>query len=673
MNKIQTINLGGNPFTIDDDAYEYLQAYIRSLKKHFNDTPGRDEIINDIEARISELLLERVEGKSIVSLREIREVIVIMGSPEEFGADPIDEKTFASDKGTGKIRTGKRLFKDPDDKVILGVCSGIAKYFGIEDPTWIRLAFALGIIGGGIGGTLYIILAMILPKAKTAADRLAMRGEPIDYESIAKNVQAEFENLSKEFGSNVDDETKRQWNAGVSTAGKVFRKGGGFLSSIFAFFGHLFGNIIPILSKAVPVIFRVFSALVIFAIAMMILGMLFGWSYLWPFSHYFIAGSRASSGLAMMNGLFLGLIPMIFVLFLAARLYNGTRLPRAIAAGLGGLWILNAFMGIGLGVSTARQFSVHYDVNKTLYEGKIASNTLYINTGEKKEHNGFGNLGNVWIEDNKMVLLQNNSIHLALSKDDQLHIYVKKRAAGATSNEAKLTAQGIDDVAKVDGNTLYVNNYLDLHPGEKMRDQHVLIQIELPVGMNVKVADQIWSIDGDQDNKKYQWQEFGGKSWQMTKDGLLCQDCTGMIENNNEVDVLADPVGFIQNSVEKSVHEALAQNESENTESLENASDELIDATDNLSSAKEEVKNAEEELSNAVNEDTKAAAQKELNEAKANLEKAKADLEAVKTNARQVRIDLHHQVKEQVKDIKKVIKDVKQEVKDAVKEVKERK
>ena len=122
---------------VDDDAYEYLQAYIRSLKKHFKNSPGCDEIISDIEGRLAELLAERAEGKAIVTLREVKEVITIMGSPEEFGADPIDEKQFDPERPR-KQKSGRRLFKDPDDKVISGVCSGIAAYFGINDPTWVR-------------------------------------------------------------------------------------------------------------------------------------------------------------------------------------------------------------------------------------------------------------------------------------------------------------------------------------------------------------------------------------------------------------------------------------------------------------------------------------------------------------------------------------------------------
>ena len=98
MNKIHTINLGGHPFTVDEDAFEYLQAYIRSLRKHFKNSAGCEEIIGDIESRLAELLTERLDGRTIVTLREVKEVISIMGSPEEFGADPIDETIIDPDR-----------------------------------------------------------------------------------------------------------------------------------------------------------------------------------------------------------------------------------------------------------------------------------------------------------------------------------------------------------------------------------------------------------------------------------------------------------------------------------------------------------------------------------------------------------------------------------------------
>lgn len=208
MNKVSNINLGGYPFTIDDEAFDHLKRYLDAIKKHFRTTEGHDEILNDIETRMAELLQERLGNRPIVSLKDVKEVVAVMGSPEEFGAEPMAET------GSGEqtqYKTGKRLFRNPDDEVIGGVCSGIAAYFGVQDPVWVRLLFVLFTISGGFGIPLYIVLWIILPKAGTASDRLSMRGEPINFSTIGKIIQEEFQKFSSgvsKFGEELNEKAE---------------------------------------------------------------------------------------------------------------------------------------------------------------------------------------------------------------------------------------------------------------------------------------------------------------------------------------------------------------------------------------------------------------------------------------------------------------------------------
>ena len=141
MNKILHINLGGYPFTIDEDAYQHLSNYLATIHRHFRSSEGYEEITSDIEGRMAELFQEQLNARSIVTIKDVEAAISIMGTPEEFGADPIDEAPSASSQSSSKFKTGKRLFRNPEDQAVAGVCSGIAAYFGIEDPIWIRLAF----------------------------------------------------------------------------------------------------------------------------------------------------------------------------------------------------------------------------------------------------------------------------------------------------------------------------------------------------------------------------------------------------------------------------------------------------------------------------------------------------------------------------------------------------
>ncbi len=224
MNKVFNINLGGYPFTIDEDAFEHLSAYLKTIHHHFRDFEGYEEITSDIEARMAELFQEGLEGRPIVTLKDVDAAIGIMGTPEDFGADPVEdygEEATATARGTRQQRqqrqrstgykTGRRLFRNGEDEVVGGVCSGVAAYFGIEDPLWVRLACVLLVISGGFGIPAYLILWAIVPKAETASDRLAMRGEPINVSNIGKVVEEELEYFSErvsEWGEELGSKKK---------------------------------------------------------------------------------------------------------------------------------------------------------------------------------------------------------------------------------------------------------------------------------------------------------------------------------------------------------------------------------------------------------------------------------------------------------------------------------
>ncbi|MEZ4994979.1 MAG: PspC domain-containing protein [Saprospiraceae bacterium] len=215
MNKVLQINLGGYPFTIDEDAYKKLDTYIKEIRQHFAGTEGYEEITTDIEARLAELFQERLTNRPIVSLKDVEEVITRMGRPEEFETDSMgdDDPTQSKKDKKSSYKTGKRLFRNTDEQIIAGVCSGIAAYFGISDPIWVRLAFVLIALSGGFGVPIYLILWAIVPKAGSASDRLAMRGEPINVSNISRIVKEEFEHISKkvsEFSEEMSDKGKKQ-------------------------------------------------------------------------------------------------------------------------------------------------------------------------------------------------------------------------------------------------------------------------------------------------------------------------------------------------------------------------------------------------------------------------------------------------------------------------------
>ncbi|MBV6472763.1 MAG: hypothetical protein JPMHGGIA_01024 [Saprospiraceae bacterium] len=206
MNKIHYINVGGYPFSIDEDAYRILDDYMSSLDRHFSKSEGHKEIMQDIEARIAELLQESLGGERIVQRAMVDKVIGVMGTPERIAESDEADKAASSGAAGDKYSTGKRLYRDPYDKKIGGVCSGIAHYFGIEDPTWVRVAFVFfGFWGFGI--LLYLIIMLLVSEAVSPSERLAMKGKPINIQNIADKFEEEFD----EFSDRVSD-WKEKWS-----------------------------------------------------------------------------------------------------------------------------------------------------------------------------------------------------------------------------------------------------------------------------------------------------------------------------------------------------------------------------------------------------------------------------------------------------------------------------
>ncbi len=185
------INLGGYAFNVDDDAYERLRQYMKSLEKEFSGEPGAAEIMSDIEGRISDLFKARLNTyKQVITMKDVEEVMAILGSPEVIsGGEPADEVP---------PRSQRRMYRDPDRRVIGGVCAGISAYLD-WDPLILRIIFAVLIFAGGFGLGLYLILWIVLPEAKTTAQKLEMRGDPVTIENIKDSVRQEFDTVKKKM------------------------------------------------------------------------------------------------------------------------------------------------------------------------------------------------------------------------------------------------------------------------------------------------------------------------------------------------------------------------------------------------------------------------------------------------------------------------------------------
>ena len=184
MKKTLTINLNGIVFNIDDDAYETLSAYLNELEKHFADDE-REEIIKDIEDRIAELFTERMHGRNVADASDVASVIETMGQPNQFDDEAAEPNADAAASKSSQ-RKFRKFYRDGDDRLIGGVAAGLAAYIG-WDTTLVRILLLLLLLFSA-GWTLlfYILLWIIVPEAKTTAQRLEMQGIEPNLENIKK-------------------------------------------------------------------------------------------------------------------------------------------------------------------------------------------------------------------------------------------------------------------------------------------------------------------------------------------------------------------------------------------------------------------------------------------------------------------------------------------------------
>jgi phage shock protein PspC (stress-responsive transcriptional regulator) len=187
-----SINLGGYSFNIDEDAYAELKMYLRNLELHFAGEESSSEILSDIETRMSELFRTRLTTfKQVISIEDVRKAISILGSPED-----ISDKQGPSARDKFASPGYHRMYRDTDHRIIGGVCSGMGAYWDI-DPIIIRVLFVALVLAGGIGVLVYLILYIVIPEAKTTAQKIEMKGHPVNIHNIKESVKKEFDTVRK--------------------------------------------------------------------------------------------------------------------------------------------------------------------------------------------------------------------------------------------------------------------------------------------------------------------------------------------------------------------------------------------------------------------------------------------------------------------------------------------
>jgi phage shock protein PspC (stress-responsive transcriptional regulator) len=192
MKKNLSINIRGILLYIEEDGYEVLQEYLSKINSYFANYEGNKDIVEDIESRIAEIFLGKLDSyKQVITLEDVEALITQMGDITDFEVieDPTEQIHTTIHE---KEPSTKKLFRDEDNKVIAGVASGLAAYFGGGELIF-RLLFIVLALVGGIGILIYLTLWFAVPIAKTITDKVAMKGEPITLNNIENNLKIALE------------------------------------------------------------------------------------------------------------------------------------------------------------------------------------------------------------------------------------------------------------------------------------------------------------------------------------------------------------------------------------------------------------------------------------------------------------------------------------------------
>ncbi len=523
MNKTVNINLANVLFHIDEDAYNKMRRYLESVKRSFANTPGNDEILADIEARIAELFREKMANeRQVITNKEVDEVIGIMGQPEDY---KVDEDIFEDGPvptATGEKRKSKKLYRDTDQKYVAGVSSGLAHYFNI-DPIWVRLLWILLTLGSSGGFLLiYGLLWILVPEAVTTSQKLDMRGEDVNISNIERKVKEGF-----------DDVTNKIKNVDYESVGNKVKSG---TTSFFETLGDIIMFFFKVIGKFIGILLIIIGAATIIGlfIGLLTLGTL-DWISLPGFDRFVENSTNSPVWLLSILTFFAIGIPFFFLLYLGLKiLVNNLKSIGNIAKfSLLGLWLISVIALIVLGV---REAAAHAFNGSVTTEHPLplsnASDTLNIKLAfsdfyEEENNIRVGDAILIY-DDNGRPVLQSEDVRFNIRKsDDSLaRISIRKEANGNSREMARENASKINYGFNALDNQLVLDSYLTTTDNSKFNDQEARVNIYLPEGTLVNYIPSarrngsIWAeTDRDMDGLE-------GFLWKMGADGeLKCQNC----------------------------------------------------------------------------------------------------------------------------------------------------
>lgn len=535
MNKTIIININGIVFHIEEEAYDVLRSYMIDVKKYFGNSPDSLEIVGDIENRIAEMFNERIIAgkKEVITLIDVQEVTEQMGRVSDFGSETGEEIPFEAPIEEETQSIPRKLMRDPDDRVIGGVASGLGHFFGMQ-ARWVRLIFIVLFFTGGSGLLFYLILWAVVPVAKNRADRMAMRGEAPNLKNFQRTFQEEMEGVRANFS-----------------------EAGGKAKNFFQSVAETIGRMIIFFAKAIGI-------LIILGICVGLIALLVS-----VFATFGILGLNDEMGMFPINivdpeirstvliaSFTAVVIPLVALIGLIIRmLFNRTLIGRYTGFTLLAVWIFAVGVCIMYGVETG----VDFNEESTIVEERpleihpvytLNLNDLNVIRLEDSTYTDdrMGKIRRTAVTRNSSLFESSRRVYVRVQKVDSLQaptVVLEYSAHGATYDIAAERAGQIKYNMTQVGDQLTFDSHFQIERKELMRDQEVVVRLLVPIGTQVNIHHHMnrymTGVPVYKCSTNYYEQNGYSPtvtSWIMTEAGLKCMVDPPAKEVEDETDTI---------------------------------------------------------------------------------------------------------------------------------------
>jgi phage shock protein PspC (stress-responsive transcriptional regulator) len=518
MDKTININLGGILFQVDEEAFRILRDYLQAINSRFANVQGGHETIEDIESRIAEIFQSQKGSAGAITKENVESMIGIIGKPEDFDQDWTEQAgpSFSSQK--------KRMFRNPEDKIIGGVCSGIAAYLE-SDPVLFRILFVLFTAFFGVGFFVYIGLWIALPEARTDSQKRSMYGN--NYSTGRSD---------RRTGERVQVTGSADYISGYNSSSKL----GNAINEVFRALGRVFYIILRIFLIIIGVTLVLTGFLAILSFVLIFIfrypgAFSFDFSgvnliYFKDFLTYIVNPSAVSWIIVLSTITFI--LPMLALIYWGVKMIFWFRARDGVVSLVAlVIWVMSiaalSIIGFNEGISFA-------ETGKTTIETVLpkSQDTLYIMSDNKiadlkydKQFSLPKEEYSVFLNDQKKELYIRTYIDVERSDDKLRRLEIRKRSAGHTESEAIDKTNGLIFHYNIKGDTLSMDEYFTCPAGRKWSADNVGIKLYIPSGTILKFEKNprilLHSSFRDEYNNDLEsgW-ESGDSVWTMSDNGL---------------------------------------------------------------------------------------------------------------------------------------------------------